>query len=74
MPQKSENRVVHVLRLIRARKGQLGQRLLKAAGGDSDDLRRVWYTIRDSFRTFCREPTEEMRAVFEGLRELRRVG
>ena len=32
------------------------------------------YTIRDSFRTFCRAPTVEMREVFEELRELRRTG
>ena len=38
------------------------------------DARTASYTIRDSFRTFCRSPTAEIREVFEGLRELRRVG
>ncbi len=29
------------------------------------------YPILDSFRTFCRSPTPEMRKVFEGLRALK---
>ena len=47
------------------------------AGRTASKTRRysqVWLPIADSFRTFCRSPTPEMREVFEELRELRRVG